>query len=360
MTPAPFILFIPSYGRGGSGEFVRSVTLAQAVARRWPGVRIEFLLPGGPGTRQDAPFPSVCHDGEEESKGAFDREQLERLKPDIAVFDSGCRSATLRLCRRLGIRTAYISDREGTCRKAFRLDWLRVLDRHWHQREHLTAPAFTRGQRLRALLSPTERLVFDTYLAEDDDPAGTALPEPVRVRLREPFLLFAPGGGGYRVDGRPVSELFVDAATRIAAEVGRASLVLLGPLYEGAAHGSDRVTVIRQVSAAQFVTLMRRAQIVITNGGHSLNQALACQALCVAAPLGGGDQPGRIAAYAAAGLIRAAQPSVESLVHETRALLDAETAAAQRERLARLAPVNGLPVMCEALGHLLQLRPRSA
>ncbi|GAC1632672.1 MAG: hypothetical protein NVS9B10_27370 [Nevskia sp.] len=354
MRPSPpFVLFVPSYGRGGSGEFVRAVALAEAVARRWPALRLEFLLPGGPGTRQDAPFPATCHDGPEDTKGGFDDEHLLRLRPDIAIFDSGCRSSTLRLCRRLGIRSVFISDRAGTCRKAFRLDWLRALDKHWHQREHLTAPAFTRSQTFRARFSSTRRLVFDTYLAEpparDDD-----LPAELRSRLQQPFVLFAPGGGGYRIDGRPVSELFAEAAARVQAAHGIECLTLLGALYEGPVAG---MSTLKQVSPGRFVALMRQARIVVCNGGHSLNQALACGAATVAAPLGGGDQPERIAAYAAAGLIRAAQPQVESLAAQVAALLDDDRRTAQRAQVARLAPVNGIPVMCDALAELLQDLP---
>jgi len=356
MTAAPFILFIPSYGQGGSGEFVRSVTLAQAVAARWPAIRIEFLLPGGPGTRQDAPFPSTCHDGPEDSKGAFDNEHLLRLKPDIAIFDSGCRTTSLRLCRKLGIRSVFISDRAGTCRKAFRLDWLRLLDEHWHQREHYTAAAFTRRQTLRALFSSTYRLSFDTYLAEapisDND-----LPADIRAALEQPFVLFAPGGGGYRVDGKPVSELFVEVAEKVKAEHGIECLCLMGALYEGAIAATSVLT-LRQVSQGRFVDLMRRARVLVCNGGHSLNQAIACNAVSVAAPLGGGDQPERIAAYAAAGLIRAAKPTIGSLVAQVALQLDPAAQADCHAAIAKLAPVNGIPVMCDAVGRLLQSLPR--
>lgn len=349
----PFVLFVPSYGRGGSGEFVRAVTLAQAVAQRWPQLRIEFLLPGGPGTRQDAPFPRTCHDGPDASKGAFDNEHIRRLRPDLVIFDSGCRSSTLRLCRRLGIHSVFISDREGTRRKPFRFDWLLLLDAHWHQREHITAASFTFGQRVLARFSRTERLEFDTYLAEapprDDD-----LPAEIAARLQQPFVLLAPGGGGYRVAGRPVSEVFVEAAERIRAASGIECLCLLGPLYEGTAGGGTVMT-LKLVAQGRFVALMRRAQVVVCNGGHSLNQAMACGAVCVAAALGGDDQPGRIAAYAKAGLLRAAEPNAAALADAVLAQLQSVQQQAVRARVAAYAVRNGLPMMVSAIGRMLGL-----
>lgn len=351
----PFVLFVPSYGRGGSGEFVRSVTLAEAAAARWPGLRIEFLLPGGPGTRQDAPFPKHCHEGPDETKGRFDAEHIERLRPDLVIFDSGCRSPTLRLCRRLGIRTAYISDRDGTCKKPFRLDWLRVLDEHWHQREHLTGTAFTRAQGWRDRLSTTRRTVFDTYFAET--PADwSVLPADIAQALAAPFVLLSPGGGGYEIAGRPVAEVFVDVAEAIHAETGHACLTLLGPLYAGKAVARVHTHALAIVPQSLFLALMRRAELVITNGGHSLNQALACGAVTVVAALGGSDQPARIAAYAEAGLVRAAEPSVADLGAQAVHLLrhPAERAALHA-RIDGMAVVNGIPMMLARMAALLGL-----
>lgn len=351
----PFVLFVPSYGRGGSGEFVRSVTLAQAAAARWPDLRIEFLLPGGPGTRQDAPFPKYCHEGPDETKGAFDAAHIERLRPDLVIFDSGCRSPTLRLCRRLCIRTAYISDRDGTCKKPFRLDWLRVLDEHWHQREHLTGTAFTRTQVLRDRLSTTRRTVFDTYFAES--PADwSALPADIAAAVTQPFVLLSPGGGGYEIEGRPVAEVFVDVAEAIHARSGRQCLTLLGPLYAGKAVARVHTHALAIVPQSLFLALMQRAELVITNGGHSLNQALACGAATVVAALGGSDQPARIAAYAQAGLVRAAEPTVADLAQQaTRLLEQAPEREALRARIDGMAIVNGIPMMLARMAALLGL-----
>lgn len=351
----PFVLFVPSYGRGGSGEFVRSVTLAQAVARRWPQLRIEFLLPGGPGTRRDAPFPKHCHEGPDEAKGTFDNEHIERLRPDLVVFDSGCRSSTLRLCRRLGIRSVYISDRDGVCRKAFRLDWLWLLDEHWHQREHLTGPAFTISQRLRGALGRTRRTLFDTYYPELP-PAADELPPALATALERPFVLLSPGGGGYRIDGRPVAEAFVETAEAIHARTGLECLTLLGPLHEGEPTNRLRTHSLRAVTQAQFLALMRRARLVVTNGGGSLHQALACGAATVVAPLGGSDQPERIGKYAAAGLVRAAEPQAAALAAAALALLEDDAQLnALRARVAALSVVNGIPMMCVRLAAMLAL-----
>ncbi|MDB5988586.1 MAG: hypothetical protein JWR16_3639 [Nevskia sp.] len=350
MRKPAFILFVPSYGSGGTGEFVRSVSLAQAVAQRWPQARIEFLLPGGAGTRQDAPFPKTCHQGPRSSKAQFNNEHIARLQPDLVIFDTGLHSKTLRLCSRLGILTAFVSDRGEICRRAFKLDRLRLLDEHWHQREHCGLPIFTSTQRFLSIFGKTARRTFDTYIASE--PYEDALPQEFTACLSKPFVLLAPGGGGYQIGGQPVSEIYLSAAEQIAAETGLECLTLLGPLYEGSARGTRTLTT-KTVSPSQFIDLMRCARLLVCNGGHSLTQAIACGVVCIAAPLGGGDQEGRIAAYKAVGLVQGCAPTAAAIVEATLALLDPETYRRQRMRVVAEKMVNGIPLMCDSIARLL-------
>ena len=55
----------------------------------------------------------------------------------------------------------------------------------------------------------------------------------------------------------------------------------------------------------QLVALLRRARVVVSNGGDTLLQALACGCACVAVPIAR-DQAARIARCRALGLIHAA------------------------------------------------------
>lgn len=353
---APFALFVPSYGGGGTGEFVRSVNLALALQRRMPAARIEFLLPGGAGTRQDAPFPKVCHSGPPSEKDSFDRQHIERLRPDVVMFDSGCRSSTMRLCKKLGITTAYYSNRYGTCRKAFRPDWLYTLDYHWHQREHLTAPAFTVRQRLLARISTTQRVIFDTCFPDWHDETG--LDAEAQARLQQPFVLFAPGGGGYRIDGRNVAEIYLEAAERLHAATGIECLTLTGTFYEATAPSAGAATLVRrEVSQSCFVDLLRRAAIVVANGGQIVHQAMTAGAACICAPLGGADQQARIDAYAARRWLMPALPQARALSAAAAQLVrNPAERAALRDRVAALQLCNGIPIMAETLARVLTER----
>ncbi|MES2884298.1 MAG: hypothetical protein V4709_05810 [Pseudomonadota bacterium] len=350
MNPSPFILFIPAYGKGGTGELVRCVTLATAVTRRWPQARIEFLLPGGPGTLQQAPFTSHCHDDDGTSKEQFNNREIERLRPALVVFDGGIRPSSLALCRRLAIRTAYISHHAKARRKAFRIGGLQQLDAHWHQRD-ADDGALPPLLRLLDGFSTTERLSFDICLATAPS-SSEDLPAEVLALIAAPYVLLSPGGGGYRLNGQWVGDLFVEVAERLHAATGIACLTLLGPMHEGSAR-TRHTLALKQVSPGRLVALMRQAQLVVANGAGSMGEAAAAGCPVVAAPLGAVDQPARIAAYAAAGRVQPAEPTLESLTEQALALLDPVRNAQQRQQLAEAKIVDGIPLMCEAIARLL-------
>jgi hypothetical protein len=345
---APFALFVPQHQGGGTGEFFRLLSLAQALRRRDADIRIEFLLPHQCKMRHLLPFPYLCNEMQDAQRQLFYDRELRRLRPTAAVFDKTCRGGTLRLCRRLGIRSACLSDEPGTCAKAFRADWLWQLDMHWHQRYLLDRSPFTPWQRALSRISSTHRLVFDACFTEEP-PAADELPVAVARRLEAPFVLFVPGGGGYSLGDRPASTVFLDAAETVYRACGVETLTLTGTRFEQPAETPATLT-LPEVSQAQLMALMRRALLVVTSGGGCLHQAMACATPTLAISVGGADQPARIAHYASKAWIRTAEPSAEGLVRATLPLLqDSGELRQMRERLAGLAVSNGIPLTAGSL-----------
>lgn len=339
MTASRFVLFVPQHQGGGTGEFFRLLTIATALRAADATVRIEFLMPKACRLLPLLPFPRTESDLPDEQRAEFHARELGRLKPSIAVFDKTCRGSMLRLCRRLRVHSVCISDEPGTCGKTFRADWLWSLDEHWHQRYLLGRPAFSVWQRLLAGISSTRRLVFDTCQLEDL--AATVAPDV-------PYLLFVPGGGGYRIDGRPVAELYLEAA----ADVARASGIAVRVIAASAdgVPGAPQLTVIPAQPQAQLIALMRRATIVVTGGGHLLNQAISVAVPTVSMPLGGSDQVLRVEDFAGRGWTLAARAQAADIAERTLALLgDPAALEAMRERLRAITVVQGVPLMVASL-----------
>ncbi|MDP3295291.1 MAG: hypothetical protein Q8M37_11235 [Nevskia sp.] len=352
----PHLLFAPYYKWGGSSEFVRAVALANAAQKRWPTATIEFLLPGGAETRHDCPFPVAFNEAhlDKPSRVSFLNREISERRPHLVIFDCYSHPAVLDQCRAVGARSAYVADQPGTCKRAFEWPWLWRLDAHWQQRPYLTSLAFTPGQRLLSAISSTRRAIFDTYF--DDLPSDLGeLPPEIRARAAQPFALLVPGGGGYRVDGRYVGDIFHAAAEQLHTATGLDAITLLGPLHQGPIPEGQTLA-IKALNLPQLLALMRRARIIVTNGATgSLHQALACGAACVASPLGGSDQPERIRRYARAGLLLAAAPEAAALAKAAERLLTAEGDPIH-QRVSALKPVNGISLMIRLIEEQLQLR----
>jgi len=340
VSTSRFVLFVPQHQGGGTGEFFRLLTVATALHAADASVRIEFLMPKACRLRPLLPFPHTESDLPDEQRQQFHARELARLKPTIAVFDKTCRGSMLRLCRRLKIRSVCISDEPGTCGKTFRADWLWSLDEHWHQRYLLGRPAFSGWQRLLARISSTRRLLFDVCQLED---AVAALAPSA------PYLLFVPGGGTYRIDGRTTAELFIEAADRVARASG-VPVLAIGQPVSGEEPDDRQVTVLPPQPQGQLIALMRGATIVVTGGGHLINQAISVRVPTVSMPLGGSDQSLRVDDFASRGWTVAAQAKSDDISDKTLCLLgDATALQTMRERLQAVEIVQGVPLMVESL-----------
>jgi hypothetical protein len=103
---------------------------------------------------------------------------------------------------------------------------------------------------------------------------------------------------------------------------------------------------------------MRRARLVVSNGGDTLLQALACGCACVAVPIAH-DQAARIARCRERQLLRDA-PLVAGAIVEAAAQLHADEAARQQllTRVRAAGITDALPQILEALAALAAQVPR--
>lgn len=347
---------MPSYSGGGSGEYALMRELAMAASQHWPHASIEFLLPGDSKPTVDLLFPSKRDPGTAKHRNDFYRKELKARRPDLAIFLPKCSERTLFLCRYLGIRTAQITTTPYPFRKTFYPWRFNIVDAHWHMRISVLEPAYTPWQALLTRLSSTERRVFDTYLGAGSDDK-TALPQSLNSVIEEPYVLFAPGGGGYEIRGRPVADIYFEAAHSLQERAGVRTIILPGVFNTG--HLPTRGPIIAPpLSVAQVVRLMRNSRAVITNGGTMLHQALAVRVPSAAAALGGSDQSKRIEDYSAAGLIVSTEPNACELVTAAIKLLAPAVQQSMRERLSGLHLADGIPMMIEGMARLLGERRR--
>ncbi len=342
---SPHVLFVPGGGRTGLGESIRTLVLARAVRERWPEARVGFLTDEQHVRLPSDDFERHTVTGRVSRNVASVNRLLRDLAPDLVVFDGRGQGVQIACASRAGARTVYIAAVPTMRRRVFHWSRLRRLDQIWIRRDIVDPRGdLTFGERLRLRLAARPQAHFIQAISPVPD-AGRLGALRQRLGLGEdPYLLFAPGGGGWQHDGRPVPEVFAEAAGRVHEATGRACVAVMGPLYEGRPSGAAGVILVPALSPNEMIDLVSGAHLVACGGGGLMGQALATGRICVAAPAGGDDQPGRIRLCEEAGLLAASPLAAEAIAERTLGLLeDAERRAAFRHCIERSGLRNALP-----------------
>lgn len=370
---APRIAFIPVSGMYGMGEYARSLAIAQAASRRWPGAAIHFVLSRAAPYAADTPFPAILLPASPTFHSAQVIEWLEKWRPDVVIFDNAGRGTQLRAAHRLGASVVYISARRRQRRKAFRWRWMALIDEHWIAYPQFIAgpPGVMEKLKLRLLGRPRLRYL-DVILSRTDPAQRDAILARAGCGTR-PFVLMVPGGGTGHPGAHDAAARFTAAARTLAA--GGVATVYVGPVGaidagqsakadEGAeAHqgavADQGATADRNwhplgpLPQAELAQLMRASRLIVANGGSTLLQAIACGAACVAVPIAK-DQMERTRRCAAAGVAVAASLDSASIVRAVDELWRNEPRrAALAGRAARLGLADGVEVAIRALEGLL-------
>jgi len=367
---APRILFVPVSGTYGMGEYARSMAIAHAASRRWQDAAIHFVLSREAPYAADAPFPATLLTSSPTFHSKAVIELLEKWRPGVVVFDNAGRTAQLRAARRLGARVVYISARPRQRRKAFRWQWMRLIDEHWIAYPEFSAGSLRFFERLKLKLvgRPVVRYL-DVILPRADLGRRRAILSRAGCGAGT-FVLLVPGGGtGHPGADDAVGQFTVAARTLAARGV---PTVYVGPTAAGAdrrTSGGSAATgeagepnwhPLGPLPQADLAELMRSARLILANGGSTLLQAIACGGACIAVPIAG-DQIERTRRCVAAGVAVAAALDAAGMVQAADRLLQNEPQrAALAERAAHLELADGVEVAIQALCALVEAAPHAA
>jgi hypothetical protein len=329
------------------GEYARSLAIAHAVRRQWPGSEIHFILSRQAPYAAAAPFPATLLDSSPTFHTAAVTESIQKFKPHIVIFDNAGRTAQLRAASRVGARIIFISSRSRQRRKAFRWRWMRLIDEHWIAYPQFIAGALNVLERLKLnwLHRPAIRYL-DVILSR----AGAENSIMARVGLSlETYVLVVPGGGTGHPGAAGAAATFLAAANSLA-DAGTPT-VFVGPT--GTAP-SSRLRCFHALPQADLAALMSGARLMVTNGGSTLLQAIACGRACIAIPIAQ-DQHQRIQRCVDADVAIGATLDAAGIVHAAGTLLSDESARlALAQRAAALQLADGIEVALAALTRLMK------
>jgi UDP-N-acetylglucosamine 2-epimerase len=348
----PRILFVPVSGEFGMGEYARSLAIARATQRQWPRGEIHFALSRKAPYAATVPFAATLMDSSPTFHSRAVAQLIESFKPTVVVFDNAGRTAQLQAAKRQGARIIFISARARGRRKAFRWRWMRLLDEHW-----IAYPEFIAGDlswwerfKLKRLGRPTVRYLDVILSPTLDEP--TSLVADMGLKPGG-YILIVPGGGTGHPGVQDAAQQFLAAANSLAETD---TVVFVGPTKRAgvALAPNARLRCIDSLPQAQLAQLMAESRLVVTNGGSTLLQAIACGRACVAIPIAK-DQSARIAHCVAAGVAVSADLSAAGILRAAHKLLRDEPArAALAQRASRLKLANGVEIALNALRALAE------
>lgn len=338
------ILMIPVSSPSGIGEYMRCLILADALKARWPALDLRFLLSREAPVAATCPYPAELLACSATLAGAAVERCLEVLRPDLVIFDCAGRARHARAARRLGARVIYVSQHRRKRARGFAWGRLIALDAHW-----ITQFRFIDGD-----LGPLERLKLHVlrkpaphFLGPVHADPAPELPAEFADYRDRPYSLWAAGGGGHRNGTHSATECFHAAAAEFGSPE-RPVLLVAGANYSGPPLPDGAgLRVVRSLPHATLMTLVAQARLVVCGGGDLMGQALALGRNVLAVAVAK-DQPPRIAACVARGLVRTASLDIPALA-----------AAAQVAHTTPLAPVveerDGLRRAVDEVGRLLAL-----
>jgi ADP-heptose:LPS heptosyltransferase len=346
-------MFVPVSGPTGMGEYARCRTLAHAVRTRWPDAAVHFLLSEQAPYARATPYDYTLFPGSPTLHDEAGRAAIRAFRPDVVVFDNAGRKGQLATAHRLGAGVVYVSSRWRPRTKAFRLRWLPFVDEHWIPYPESVGGALTRFERLKQRLMGRPRVRYLDVLMPEVAPAARAAVLARRGLRDGGYVLVVPGGGTAHPNARSAPAVYEDVAMRLAA-AGHATVVAGRDAPDGAA---DRgVHWAGRLPTDELTALLGGARLVVTNGGDTLLQALACGRPVIAAPIAA-DQPARLEKCAARGGVVPVALDADALAG---AALAALTDAPELARLADAARAqgytNGIGTVLEAFGALLERR----
>jgi spore coat polysaccharide biosynthesis predicted glycosyltransferase SpsG len=362
LAEAPRILFVPVSGAFGMGEYARSLAIAQAVQRRWPRAEIHFILSRQAPYAASVPFAATLLDSSPTFHTRAVAKVIKEFRPSIVVFDNAGRTAQLRAARRQGARIVYISARLRQRRKAFRWRWMRMIDEHWIAYPELIAGELKWLERfkLKRLGRPTVRYL-DVILSRTT-PEGESITARVGLKQRA-FVLVVPGGGTGHPGAQDAAGQFLAAANSLAETE---TVVFVGPTRtadagvpthpkaDNALVPNSRLRCFNSLPQADLAELLSQARLVVTNGGSTLLQGIACGRACIAVPIAQ-DQAERIQRCVNAGVAATAALAAPGIMRAATSLLRDESArAALAQRAGRLKLANGIEIALNALSHLAE------
>ncbi|WP_269526195.1 hypothetical protein [Coraliomargarita parva] len=350
--PTKKVLFVPVTSSKGMGEFMRSYAVAEELLQRHPDWDLRFVLSKQAEYRTSCklPFFDVSR-----SPTRLDDELyavIDEFEPELVVFDNAGLLKHFRYAYLRGSLVSYISPFPHKRAKMLKLARLPYVAKHWVALPEFMAGEFSMIEKIKTRVYPRCRpehvgVVYRSPRKSEQQ----ALLNSIGVEAGK-FVLLSGGSGGHFAGARPVTEVLMDVARKLAATRGSDCVIILGENYKGEVCGAPGVKVLRSLQNQDFISLMEAAECAVLCGGDTLLQALSLRKPVVAIPVAK-DQYPRIRRLTSVGLVRTCNPDPDLIMEQMIRLLKPAEHSALLERMDEFQIRNGLEAIVAGIESLL-------
>jgi len=347
------LLFIPVSSPEGIGEYIRSLSIAQALIEQYiDDLQIHFVLNKHTNYAASCPFPKTLLPHSATKNPQQVNELIDSYRPDVVIFDCAGRASQMKKAKAIGAKVIFISQHAKKRAKGLKFNRINLIDKHWVVQPDFCLERLNFKERMMLKVLPLARPEnVGAYFNGLNTQLESDFFNKLQLKKHDYFLVNA-GSGGHIADKQLYADIYLDAAKLIAKNTGLKGVVVLGANYPKDLPQSDDLIMIKNLSSHKFVALLKNARCAVLSAGDSLLQAIALNVPTVASAISK-DQPQRLAKCQKAGFVVTAEAVAEDLAKKTQTLLFSTNLELQLAQLATQPKTQGKTIILSDLKAML-------
>ena len=350
---APRILFIPVSSPSGSGEYFRSLILADELCRLYPKSEVHFILNKNVTYKNNCPFQVHLSEQSATKNTPKVKQVIQQVKPHLVIFDCSGRGSQFKFAKRMGAKVVFISQHIKKRAKGLKLNRLLHCDAHWVVQPDYAISPLSKIERLKLkLFNKSAPLNVGPVLSNNREELNDSILSKYKL-AREEYIIFSAGSGSHVKNGGLAADLFYSAALSVSKITKLKCVMVFGINYPKPLPEDGSVLCIRSLPYKEFSQLISLAKGLVVSAGDTLLQAISLKRPCVSVAVAK-DQPHRLLCCANEKLVLAAQLNEDDILEKTKSLLEPMVAEQLQERMNRLTDIDGREIVIKGICELIE------
>ena len=352
------ILFIPVSSTSGIGEYARSLIIAHAIKKALPTADIQFILNTEVSYFSSCPYPTHPCQGSATKDIAGVNSIIKKLKPQLVIFDASGRAQQFKQAKKIGAKVAFISQHNKKRSRGLKVNRLFNIDVHWVVQPEFCIKPLSLFQKLKlSMFNKVAPKNIGAVFSSDFEKMKLGILNQFHLQENN-FFIFNAGSGGHKTSNELSTDIYYQAAKLFYQRMNITCVMVFGDNYpknipENLQNDKgSKLICLRSLENSEFIALLVTAQGRVISAGDTLLQCIDLNKVCVATSVSK-DQPKRLRACVAQGLIFEAKLTVESLYQQAINLLDENKKARVISKMNKFDSLNALDKIIEDIKLLL-------